>query len=73
MPVTGTPGVASGALATMQSVGNALGVAVTGAIFFGTLGGGYAHAFELSLLQLAALLVVVAGLTRLLPRGAPTA
>jgi EmrB/QacA subfamily drug resistance transporter len=60
-------GAASGALATMQSVGNALGVAVTGAVFFGALGGGYAHALELSLLQLAGLLVVVAGLTRLLP------
>src|SRR5215212_303987 len=31
-------GAASGALATMQSVGNALGVAVTGAIFFGAVG-----------------------------------
>jgi EmrB/QacA subfamily drug resistance transporter len=60
-------GAASGALATMQSVGNALGVAVTGVIFFGAVHGGYAHALELSLAQLAALLVLVAGLTRLLP------
>jgi hypothetical protein len=60
-------------LATMQSIGNALGVAVNGAVFFGALGGGYAHALELSLLQLAGLLLVVAGLTRLLPQATGTA
>jgi EmrB/QacA subfamily drug resistance transporter len=60
-------GAASGALATMQNVGAALGVAITGAIFFGALHAGYAHALELSLAQLAALLLVVAALTRLLP------
>ena len=48
-------GAASGALATMQNVGAALGVAITGAIFFGALHAGYAHALELSLAQLAAL------------------
>ena len=46
-------GAASGALATMQQVGNALGVAVTGVIFFGALDRGFGHAFELSLIQLA--------------------
>jgi MFS family permease len=60
-------GAASGALATMQQVGNAVGVAVTGVIFFGALDGGYAHAFAWSLIELAVLLVAVAGLTRLLP------
>jgi EmrB/QacA subfamily drug resistance transporter len=60
-------GSASGALGTMQNVGNALGVAVTGVIFFGAVHGGYAHALEMSLAQLAALLVAVAALTRLLP------
>jgi EmrB/QacA subfamily drug resistance transporter len=60
-------GAASGALTTMQNVGAALGVAITGVIFFGALHGGYAHALELSLAQLAALLLAVAGLTRLLP------
>jgi EmrB/QacA subfamily drug resistance transporter len=60
-------GAASGALTTMQNVGASLGVAVTGVIFFGALHGGYAHALELSLAQLAALLLAVAGLTRLLP------
>ena len=60
-------GAASAALATMQSVGGALGVAITGVIFFGALRGGYAHALELSLAQLAVLLVAVAALTLLLP------
>jgi EmrB/QacA subfamily drug resistance transporter len=60
-------GVTSGALSTMQQVGNALGVAVTGVIFFGALPEGYARAFELSVAQLAALLLTVAALTRLLP------
>ncbi|MGB0095234.1 MAG: MFS transporter, partial [Solirubrobacteraceae bacterium] len=60
-------GAASGALATMQNVGAALGVAITGAIFFGAIHAGYAPALELSLAQLAALLLVVAALTRLLP------
>ena len=63
-------GAASGALATMQQVGKAVGVAVTGVVFFGALGGGFAHAFEVSLVQLAVLCLAVAGLTRLLPRTA---
>jgi hypothetical protein len=52
-------------------VGAALGVAVTGVIFFGALHGGYAHALELSLAQLAGLLVAVAALTWLLPGREP--
>jgi EmrB/QacA subfamily drug resistance transporter len=62
-------GAASGLLTTMQGVGNALGVAITGVIFFGALHGGYARAFELSVGELAALLLGVAALARLLPRG----
>jgi predicted MFS family arabinose efflux permease len=62
-------GAASGMLTTMQNVGNALGVAVTGVIFFGALHAGYARAFEFALAELAILLVAVAALTRLLPRG----
>jgi MFS family permease len=65
-------GAASGMLTTMQSVGNALGVALTGVIFFGALHAGYAHAFELALAELALLLLGVAGLSRLLP-GRPRA
>ena len=60
-------GSASGAVTTVQSVGGALGVAITGVIFFGALHGGYAHALELSLIELGALLLGVAALTRLLP------
>jgi hypothetical protein len=66
-------GAASGMLATTQNVGNALGVAVTGVIFFGALHGGYGHALQLSLAQLAVLLVAAAALARLLPRQAPAA
>lgn len=65
-------GAVSGALSTMQQVGNALGVAVTGAIFFGSLGGGYAHAFELSVAELAGVVLSVAALSRLLPRRSVT-
>ncbi len=63
-------GAASGMLTTMQNVGNALGVAVTGVIFFGAVHSGYAPAFELALAELAILLVLVAALTRLLPSRA---
>jgi predicted MFS family arabinose efflux permease len=62
-------GAASGMLTTMQNVGNALGVAVTGVIFFGALHSGYAPAFELAAGELAVLLLVVAALTRLLPKA----
>jgi predicted MFS family arabinose efflux permease len=61
-------GTASGMVSTMQNVGNALGVAITGVIFFGALSSGYATAFELALGELALLLGGVALLTRLLPR-----
>ncbi len=60
-------GTVTGVLSTMQQVGNALGVAVTGVVFYGALGGGYSKAFGRSLVELAALLVGVALLTRLLP------
>jgi MFS family permease len=67
-------GAVSGVLSTMQQLGNALGVAITGVIFFGALPGGYAHAFRLSLVELASVLAGVAVLTRLLPsRRAPEA
>jgi EmrB/QacA subfamily drug resistance transporter len=62
-------GAVSGVLATMQSVGGALGVAVIGVIFYGALSHGIGHAFELSLAALAVALVGVAALTRLLPAG----
>jgi MFS family permease len=65
-------GAVTGALSTMQQVGNSIGVAVTGVIFFGAVGHGYGHALALSVLQLGALLVAVAALSRLLPRHHPS-
>jgi EmrB/QacA subfamily drug resistance transporter len=60
-------GDASGALSATQNVGNSLGVAIVGVIFFGAVTHGFAHAFELSLVALAMILICAAGLTRLLP------
>jgi EmrB/QacA subfamily drug resistance transporter len=62
-----TAGSVSGALSTAQQVGNSIGVAVTGVLFFGALSHGYNLAFERSLLQMGALLLGVAALTRLMP------
>jgi MFS family permease len=61
-------GSVSGALSTAQQVGNSIGVAVTGVLFFGAVDRGYGLAFERSVLQMGALLLVVAALTRLMPR-----
>ena len=52
----------SGALSTAQQVGNSVGVAVTGVLFFGAISHGYRLAFEHSVLQMGALLLVVAAL-----------
>ncbi len=60
-------GSLSGALSTAQQVGNSIGVAVTGVLFFGAVDRGYDVAFERSVLQMGALLLVVAALTRLMP------
>jgi EmrB/QacA subfamily drug resistance transporter len=60
-------GATSGVLATMQNVGNAVGVAVIGVVFFGAASSGLADAFKLSLGLLAATLLAVVALTRLLP------
>jgi EmrB/QacA subfamily drug resistance transporter len=61
-------GTVSGVLSTMQQVGNAIGVAVIGLIFFGA-SGGVAGGFAASLLGLAGLALAVALLSRLLPRS----
>jgi EmrB/QacA subfamily drug resistance transporter len=58
-------GSAAGAMSTTSQVGYALGVAITGVIFFGTHG--IAHAFELSLIQLAAVSAGIVGMSGLLP------
>lgn len=60
-------GAMSGVLSTVQQVGNALGVAVIGIVFFGQRHTGYAPAFEWSLGVLVVLLVGVAACARLLP------
>jgi len=60
-------GAVSGALTTVQQVGNAVGVAVIGLIFFPALSSGYDRAFELSVAALATLLIVLAVLTVALP------
>jgi EmrB/QacA subfamily drug resistance transporter len=62
-------GAISGVLSTMQQLGNALGVALTGLVFFGTLELGIRTAFEVSLVQLGILVLGVAALTRILPAG----
>jgi predicted MFS family arabinose efflux permease len=67
-------GAASGVLSTAQQVGNTIGVAAIGAIFYGAIGpnGDYAGAFELALVAVAAVCLAVAALVQLLP-GRPSA
>jgi hypothetical protein len=59
-------GAVSGALSTMQQVGNALGVAVIGVVFFDALHLGYGIAFSRSLIGLAVGMGIAAILTRLM-------
>jgi EmrB/QacA subfamily drug resistance transporter len=66
-------GAASGALSTVQNVGNAIGVAVVGAVYFGRLGEGPAPAFEASLVALTAIAAAVLLPALLLPRPRPAA
>jgi sugar phosphate permease len=63
-----TAGSISGALSTAQQVGNAVGVAVSGVIFFGLLSHGFPAAFDASLAQMGLLLLVVAALALTLLR-----
>ena len=65
-------GAASGPLSTMQQVGNSLGVAITGVVFFGVLAQhDVANAFEASVAQLGGLAQLAAALSRLLPGSSP--
>jgi len=59
-------GSTSGVLATAQNVGNAIGVAVIGVLFFGAVDSGIGGAFQLCEIVLAGVLLVVVALTRLL-------
>ena len=62
-------GSVSGALATAQQVGNAIGVAVSGIIFYGLLGDGhgYGTAYRWSTAEMAVLLAGVTALTFIIP------
>jgi EmrB/QacA subfamily drug resistance transporter len=60
-------GATSGVLSTMQNVGNAIGVAVVGVLFYGTVSHGFADAFQFSVIALAVVLAGVAALTRFIP------
>ena len=67
-------GSVTGALSTAQQVGNAIGVAVTGVIFYGLLarGDGYPAAYRWSLTEMGVLLAAVAALTFVTGRAGPT-
>jgi EmrB/QacA subfamily drug resistance transporter len=68
-------GSVSGALSTAQQVGNAIGVAVSGVIFYGLLGDGhgYGAAYRWSTAEMAVLLAGVAALAFIIPRAAQPA
>jgi predicted MFS family arabinose efflux permease len=61
-------GALSGVLSTVQQVGNAVGVALIGLVFFGAAEADYGRALTESLAVLAALLAAVAVVARFLPR-----
>jgi EmrB/QacA subfamily drug resistance transporter len=60
-------GAAAGVLTTTVQIGNALGVALIGIVFYGALHGGYPHAFSHGLIYLAAVELAVAALVQFLP------
>ncbi|MGY2702744.1 MFS family permease [Nocardioides sp. HB32] len=60
-------GTVSGTSSTVQQVGNALGVALVGIVFFGRVDEGMVDAFGASLLYLAATTVAVAAAAAFLP------
>ncbi|GAA1271241.1 MFS transporter [Kitasatospora nipponensis] len=67
-------GSAAGVLATVQQVGGALGIALIGNLFYGSLdpgaaAGGFPHAFGLCMAALVLLELLLAALVQLLPRG----
>lgn len=67
-----TAGSVSGALSTGQQAGNAIGVAVSGIVFYDLLARGYTVAYRWSVLEMAALLLVVLALTFLIPSSRAT-
>jgi sugar phosphate permease len=65
-------GAVSGALSTIQQVGNSIGVALIGVLYFNAAATDIPLAFGLSIAGLAVIAVVSLLLTRLLPRVEPT-
>jgi EmrB/QacA subfamily drug resistance transporter len=63
-----TAGSVSGALATAQQLGNAIGVALSGIVFYGLLAHGYGVAYRWSVAEMATLLLGTAALTFLIPK-----
>ena len=61
-------GTVSGLQATTVQLGNSVGVAVIGVVFFGALAGGFAHAFGAALAGLTALPLAAAVAIQFLPR-----
>lgn len=61
-------GAASGVLATSLQLGGALSVAAVGAVYYAALGHGVAGAYAESLVVLAVVTALTAGLVQLLPR-----
>jgi EmrB/QacA subfamily drug resistance transporter len=64
-------GTVSGLQATVVQLGNSIGVAVIGVVFFGAAGGGFMHAFQVSLIPLAALPLAAAVAVQFVPRLRP--
>lgn len=65
-------GAASGPLSTMQQVGNSVGVAITGVVFFEVLAHhGFANALMASLAQLGVLALLAAAVSQLIPGSSP--
>jgi predicted MFS family arabinose efflux permease len=62
-------GAVSGTFSTLQQLGNAVGVAVIGNLYFGLAGRGAAHAFEVSLACLVGVTLAVAVCALGLPRA----
>jgi predicted MFS family arabinose efflux permease len=61
-------GTVSGLQATTVQLGNSIGVAVIGVVFFSALHGGFGHAFQVSLIPLAALPLAAAVAVQFVPR-----
>jgi predicted MFS family arabinose efflux permease len=60
-------GIVSGTSSTVQQLGNALGVALIGIVYFGAVGEGVAHAFSAGLVYLAGTTLAVAAVGLALP------